>query len=146
MGVNFHITRAEFWADNSDAQISSKEWLGLIEADAELSLESSNGAFHAVWTGEGSEDGAWLDWFEGNVFTKWPNTALYRKMLQISRTLNAKVMDEEGILYETEDAWPYEPKRIVVSSALVNCHDARKAIVRSNFIQRFLSRLTPRQK
>ncbi|WP_375123957.1 hypothetical protein [Pantoea sp. CS_6] len=39
MGVEFHITRAEFWADKGDAQISADEWLNYINKDNELSRD-----------------------------------------------------------------------------------------------------------
>ena len=43
MGIEFHITRAEFWADNDDAQISADEWLNYINNDNELSRDGING-------------------------------------------------------------------------------------------------------
>jgi hypothetical protein len=139
MGVNFHITRAEFWAENSDNQISSEEWLDLIKKDPELNLDQKNGEYHTIWNGEASDGEAWLDWFEGNVMTKWPDTALYRKMLQISQKLNAKVMDDEGTLYETPDAWQYEPKTIITPSAFANSLNGSKVAAERNAIQRFLA-------
>lgn len=51
MGVEFHITRAEFWADNDDAQITSDEWLHYINSDNELSRYIINGDYHALWSG-----------------------------------------------------------------------------------------------
>lgn len=36
MGIEFYITRAEFWADNDDTQITSDEWLSYINSDNEL--------------------------------------------------------------------------------------------------------------
>lgn len=48
MGVEFHITRAEFWADNDDAQITADEWLNYINNDNELSRHIINGDYHAL--------------------------------------------------------------------------------------------------
>lgn len=138
MGVEFHITRAEFWTENDDDQISSDEWLNIINEDPELSLFPKHGEFHAVWNGEGAEEGAWLDWSAGNIEAKWPNTALYRKMLQIAQKLQAKVMDDDGTLYETPDAWQYDPKsRVYTASA--SARNGSKVAAERNAIQRFLS-------
>lgn len=140
MGVEFHITRADYWAENDDNIISSDEWLEIINNDSELSLYTKHGDFHAVWNGEGAEEGDWLEWSAGNIETKWPSTALYRKMLQISEKLKAKVMDDEGTLYETLDAWQYDPKSKVYPISNSNTVD-RKVAEEHNAIQRFLFRL-----
>lgn len=138
MGVEFHITRAEYWAENDDNQISSDEWLDIINNDSELSLCKRNGEYHAIWNGEGAEEGDWLDWSAGNIETKWPNTALYRKMFQISEKLKAKVMDDEGTLYETLDAWQYDSKSRAYSTSNSTRNYSRVA-AKSKIIQRFLS-------
>lgn len=46
MSVEFHITRAEFWAENEDAQITADEWLNYINNDNELSRYIINGDYH----------------------------------------------------------------------------------------------------
>ncbi len=138
MGVEFHITRAEFWAENDDNQISSDEWFNIINSDPELSLSPRNGEFNAIWNGGGSDGEDWLDWSEGNIYTKWPPTPLYRKMLQISHKLNAKVMDDDGTIYETPDAWQYNPKSCV-ATASVDTTNGRKMAEERNAIQCFLS-------
>ncbi|WP_371128444.1 hypothetical protein [Enterobacter cloacae] len=51
MGVELHITRAEFWADNEDAQITADEWLNYINNDNELSRYIINGDYNALWSG-----------------------------------------------------------------------------------------------
>ena len=43
MGVEFHITRAEFWADNDDAQITSDEWLHYINSGQAPRYTQSHG-------------------------------------------------------------------------------------------------------
>lgn len=138
MGVEFHITRAEFWAENDDYQISADEWLDIINSDPELSLSPESGEFHAIWNGERSDGEDWLEWFQGNISTKWPPTSLYRKMLQISQKLNAKVMDDNGTVYETPDAWHYDPKSIIPAVS-VSIQNGSKVAAERNAIQRFLS-------
>lgn len=137
MGVEFHITRAEFWAENDDNQISSDEWLNIINSDPELSHSPRNGELNAIWNGDGSDGEDWLDWSEGNIYTKWPPTPLYRKMLQISQKLNAKVMDDDGTIYETPDAWQYDYKSRVYPTSDSNRNDHKVAAER-NVTQRFL--------
>jgi hypothetical protein len=109
MGVELHITRAEFWADNESAEISSAEWLNYVASDAELSLADGNGQFYAVWNGLSKYDEPWLNWFNGNVSTKWPDTALFEKMLQVAGALGAKVQDDEGTNYLKVGDWIYDP-------------------------------------
>ncbi|WP_338139442.1 hypothetical protein [Pantoea ananatis] len=137
MGVEFHITRAEFWAENDDNQISSDEWLNIINNDPELSLSPGNGEFNAIWNGDGSDGEDWLDWSKGNIYTKWPPTPLYRKMLQISQELNAKVMDDDGTLYETPNAWQFDPENRE-TTASANSQNGSKVAAERNAIQRFL--------
>lgn len=109
MGVEFHITRAEFWADNDDAQITSDEWLHYINSDNELSRYIINGDYHALWSGPSLYAEPWFDWSAGNIYTKWPDTYLYRKMLGIAKSLNAQVMDDDGTVYNDESQWEYDP-------------------------------------
>lgn len=109
MGIEFYITRAELWADNDDAQITSDEWLSYINSDDELSRYIKNGDYHALWSGPSLYDEPWLDWSAGNIHTKWPDTYLYRKMLRIAKCLNGQVMDDDGTIYSDESQWEYEP-------------------------------------
>jgi len=109
VGIEFHITRAEFWADNDDAQISADEWLNYINNDNELSRDGINGDYHALWSGPSSYEDSWLDWNAGNIYTKWLDTYLYRKMLEIAKHLNAQVMDDDGTIYSDESQWEYDP-------------------------------------
>ncbi len=109
MGVEFHITRAEYWAENDEAQITSDEWISYINSDDELSIDYRNGDYHAQWSGPSLYDDPWLDWSDGNIYTKWPDTYLYRKMLKIAKCLNAQVMDDEGTIYSDESDWEHNP-------------------------------------
>ena len=112
MGVELHITRAEFWAENESSQISCEEWVQLIESDSDLQLDTKNGKYYAVWSGDEKYDDHWLEWFQGNISTKWPRKSLYEKMLEIAITLDAKVQDDNGAVYPGEVSWsnPYEER------------------------------------
>lgn len=109
MGVDLHITRAAFWADNQDDQITSEEWLRYIDADAELRLIERNGPFFALWSGPSKHEEPWLNWFQGDIYSKWPDTALYEKMLRIAEALGARVQDDEGVVYSQPGDWIFDP-------------------------------------
>lgn len=111
MGVEIYITRAEYWAENEHSPITAQEWLACIEADPELELQPRQGEHHARWHGRSSYEEPWLDWAQGNVHTKWPDTALYLKMLQVAAALGAHVQDEEGTVYAQPGDWEFEPRR-----------------------------------
>ena len=104
-----YITRVDFWAENEEAKITPEEWLSLIDSDNELTIDLKNGDYHALWSGASSHDESWLDWNDGNIYTKWPDTHLYRKMLDIAGFLGARVMDDDGNIYSDPSAWEYDP-------------------------------------
>jgi hypothetical protein len=121
MGVEFHITRAENWFENDDSQITAEEWLSYIQNDPELRLNTENGEYSAIWLGLSKHEEPWLDWSSGNIYTKWPDTALYRKMLQIAEALKAKIQDDDGNVYFTQEDWEYDPtKRDEISVPVEN--------------------------
>ncbi|WP_312045451.1 hypothetical protein [Erwinia sp.] len=109
MGVEFYITRADFWAENEEAQITHEEWVAFIDSDNELTRDLKNGDYHALWSGPSSHNEAWLDWSDSNIYTKWPDTQIYKKMLYIAECLHARVMDDEGNIYSAPSDWEYDP-------------------------------------
>ncbi len=109
MGVELYITRAEFWADNEPSPITAEEWLSYVESDPELSLDTSQGEYFARWQGKSAHEDPWLDWFEGNISTKWPDVALYVKMLQVAQALGGRVQDDDGVVYQSPADWQFDP-------------------------------------
>jgi hypothetical protein len=115
MGVELHVTRAiPSYSDEEtlDGCISAAEWLAYVANDAELSIQSENmmnSPHFAIWAGESKYDSPWLDWYGGSISTKWPDTALYLKMLRIAAALNARVMDDEGTIYAAPGDWTFYP-------------------------------------
>ncbi|HDI4959762.1 TPA: hypothetical protein PNO53_004177 [Salmonella enterica] len=99
MGWELHIVRTENWFDNASNPISSEEWLQLVNGHKELSIDSNNGDFFAVWSGQSEQDEPWLDWSDGRISTKHPDETLYCKMLQVAEKLNAIVVDEDNHKY-----------------------------------------------
>lgn len=105
MGYDFHITRAEYWADNAGAPITAEEWLAVVRADPELELspETGMGPYFARWHGPSPQAAAWLDWAAGNVYTKNPDAALLRKLVRIAAQLGARVQGAEGEEYTGDE-------------------------------------------
>jgi hypothetical protein len=110
MGVELYITRADFWAQNDGCQITREEWLSYLEKDPELKLEPENGSYFARWLGQSEYAEPWLDWNQGNISTKWPDTALYIKMLSVASALGAKIQDDDGTIYSRVGDWVFSPK------------------------------------
>jgi hypothetical protein len=109
MGLEVYITRAEFWADNAEKKITAEEWLAYVASDSELTRDPQ-GKYLVLWSGPSSYDEPWLDWSRGNIKTKWPDTALFRKMLKIAATLGAQVQDDDGKIYLNDTDWQFDPK------------------------------------
>jgi hypothetical protein len=106
MGYDLHATRAEFWAENDGKHITADEWLSLVGNDPELAIDEGNGPYFAVFTGSDPATVLWLDWAEGNVYTKNPNRATVEKLLAIADTLGAAVQGDDGENYEDSSGFP----------------------------------------
>lgn len=109
MGYDLHITRRKNWSLLGH-DITPDEWLAYIGQDPELSLCSQNGQHMARWSGPSKLSDPWLDWFQGNIYTKNPDPALIDKMVQIARALNAQVQGDDGELYRNGHDAPTYPR------------------------------------
>ena len=99
MGYDLHITRARSWSDNSRHKISVEEWLACVAKDSELRLSPQTGPYFALWSGKSTHPDPWLDWSDGNIYTKNPDEALIEKMVSIARELRAEVQGDDGEIY-----------------------------------------------
>jgi hypothetical protein len=99
MGYDLHITRAKFHYQNQGAWITADEWLQYIEQDPELTLAGYNGDYFALWSGKSGYPDPWLDWFEGNIYTKNPDDPLINKMVDIAKKLSAQAQGDDGEIY-----------------------------------------------
>jgi len=100
MGYDAHITRAEFWAENAGHEITTTEWSAVVEADPELEPWPENGPHFVRWRGASAMTDAWLDWRDGDVYTKNPDPALLAKCCAIAARLGARVQGDDGEVYE----------------------------------------------
>jgi len=106
MSYQVYITRAEFWAENEGSEISVGEWLELLQKDADISLNEANGPYFATLGGSQESTESWLDWFEGNLYTSYPNRAMQKKMLQIAGELGAVIQGDDGEFYRSVEDFP----------------------------------------
>jgi hypothetical protein len=104
MGYDLHIVRTEDWTERAHNPIRSDEWLAYLENDKDLKLLGVNGPYFAVFFDASDVDpGSWLDWADGEIFSKYPGLRMVRKMIAIAATLRAKVQGDDGEIYtETE--------------------------------------------
>lgn len=52
-----------------------------------------------MWSGPSKYAEPWIDYFEGDLFSKYPDKPLIDKMVQIANALNAKVQGDDGEIY-----------------------------------------------
>lgn len=108
MGYDLHITRRKDWSATGN-DITAPEWSAYVKTDPELSLWPQNGPLMARWSGKSAHADPWLDWFQGNIYTKNPDAALIDKMVQIARALNAQVQGDDGETYHNGHDAPIYP-------------------------------------
>ena len=104
MGYDLHITRKEYWFDDySDARdITLSEWYSYIDSDSELELteeEFKSESGFCEWNAHPLNTSAWLDYSNGDVYTKNTDDPTKIKMLAIAQVLNAKVQGDDGEIY-----------------------------------------------
>ena len=106
MGYDLHITRAEFWAENEGQAISAEEWLQIVSDDESLTIEAVNGPCFAVFSARAGDATRWLDWRDGNVYTKNPDRMTLEKMLAVAEALGGRVLGDDGEHYKSVDDLP----------------------------------------
>jgi hypothetical protein len=105
LGYDLHITRADDWNRNESHEIAPQEWLSLIEEDPELVLDPAYGEYAVTWKHPTARKKAWFDYYGGNVYTTNPDKATVEKMLALASRLDARVMGDNGELYNSAPDW-----------------------------------------
>lgn len=114
MGYNVHITRKKDWADDDGPEISLQEWTALIESDTQMRLQGFfeavnpksgerirvDGPGIAVWTGHSRFPSIYFDLSRGTISVKRPDQEVFAKMACVAQQLSARVMGDEGELYD----------------------------------------------
>ena len=108
MGYDLHITRRRHWVDRG-ADITANEWLDYVRSDSELRLEPETGPYFAAWIGLSELDGPWLNWSDGQIFTKNPDAPLVDKMVAIAQQFDATVQGDDGEIYDGGSQSPRQP-------------------------------------
>jgi hypothetical protein len=105
MGWEIHITRAEHWTDSDQHPITPREWLALVEADPELTIDPrGNGPYFALWLSHRvNGDHPWFDWSEGAINTKHPDRNTLSKAIEIARHFRGRVQGDDGEEYNRPD-------------------------------------------
>lgn len=116
MGYDLHLTKADDWVDAKDHPIEPADWLALVDSDHELSMSPSD--FYERRTPDGNLERvsatAWIAgssectfWFQdGEVTAKNPDDAATLKLIGIAERLGARVLGDDGEVYERSDSAP----------------------------------------
>ena len=117
MGYDLFITRREEWSDpEDDNNILMDEWLEYVKNDPELRLTNGyqikipnvddrwmDAPGFAEWLLHPDAKNEYIPWFDysgGNINTKNPDLPTIEKMLSIAKKLDAKVLGQDGELYD----------------------------------------------
>ena len=126
MGYDLHITRRTEWHDDEQASIdiSLEEWLSYIDKDKELELsdnywtkvpgsdtESQVSPGYCEWTKHPTGDQLGFAYSDGSISTKNPDDDTIKKMLTISKALNAHVQGDDGEIYEQTETGKIATKK-----------------------------------
>ncbi len=131
MGYDLHILRREDYDDfEKDSNISLQEWLAYVDTDSELELtngyqvkipgtqeKTQNVPGFCNWHGhpfKSLDVAPWFDFRRGSISTKYPDDHTIKKMLQIADKLNAKVLGDDGEIYD--DTYFHNKKELHVKN------------------------------
>ncbi len=107
MGYDVHITRKKFWADEAGSVITAEEWLAYVARDPQLRLDPQSKRHSVTLDIQSQYPDPWLEWFEGDIYSKNPDEAIRTKMLQIAAALGARVQGDDGEFYRSGNAEDY---------------------------------------
>ena len=102
MGRDVYITRAAHPARGAQTPIPQEAWRDIIRDDPELHAPDEAYPSYAVWSGGAADVPTWIDWADGNLFTRSPHGRFLRKLARLAELLDAGVFDENGAAYRVE--------------------------------------------
>lgn len=103
MSYDVYVTRALHHFDGAQLPIAEGDWRALIENDPDLQAPDEAYPSYAVWSGTPSPGSHWIDWANGNLFTRKPDQSLLRKLLELAELLGAKVQGHRGEVYGLDE-------------------------------------------
>lgn len=103
MGYDLFITRRSWPYDDDGPEISAEEWRHFVSGESAWLITEDPQCPDSLMTqwdqlhdcGEQS----WIEWDEGQAYSKNPDSALRIEMYRISQLLGARVIGEEGEQY-----------------------------------------------
>lgn len=133
MGYNFYITRKQN-IFNEGSNITTEEWLALVQLDGSLSINAENGDCFVVWKNPLSNELDWLDWEDGNIFSKNPSTDFRFKMIDIAFQPNARLIGEDGEIYNKDGkvVFPQSKRNCCILRRIKNILTRKKAAQKIN--------------
>ncbi len=99
MGYDLHITRKEFWADETGPAILKKDWDQYVNSDPEISQDTNNTEDDYLVKESGELWPIWWNPDLNEIYTKNPSESAIRKLKQIAEKLNAQVQGDDGEIY-----------------------------------------------
>ena len=113
MSLYVTITRKPNPLWRSGEQIALEEWQNVVASDSEFrSVTPADvadaGGFakseDAIWRGHPEHPAVWFIWDCGQVDVNLPDALTLRKMASVAATLRAKVISEQGELFDDDGA------------------------------------------
>jgi hypothetical protein len=104
MGYDLHVTRKEYWCDETGPEISLDEWIRYVRSDGEVQPDPDNPG-DENWIVVLGVD-SWPLWWSttGEVYTKNPEDAMTQKLISIASVLNARVLGDDEEIYSTDSS------------------------------------------
>jgi hypothetical protein len=107
MGYHVTIIRKK---GNKIEPVSKQEWEAFVAKSPNLSFEVlDDGRTYAVIKDNQGQIKTWLDWNEGEIWTKNPEEDVLAEMIQIAGQLGARVRGDEGEYYKSVSETYYDP-------------------------------------
>ncbi|HWY77064.1 MAG TPA: hypothetical protein VN281_15680 [Verrucomicrobiae bacterium] len=107
MGYDVHITRKKLWWNEDGPVITAEEWLRYVASDPQLRLDPTSERHSVTINIQSDFPDPWLEWFDGDIYSKNPDEAIRGKMIQIATALGAKVQGDDGEIYRSGKADDY---------------------------------------
>lgn len=98
-GYDLHVTRKEFWANESGPKITFVEWKAYVRSDRQIARDIKNGEEDFLVSLSKETFPVWYNSELGEIYTKNPSKNAIRKFIEIAKKLKAKVQGDDGELY-----------------------------------------------
>lgn len=102
-GYDVHVTRKDFWADESGPEITFEEWARCQRSDPQIVSDVNNGPNDFMVDISGGTFPLWYEAARGEPYTKDPSEQAIRKLQEVARCLDARVQGDEGEFFAPED-------------------------------------------